>query len=57
MRFNSNNKQCLIEINVSIFNELFNAVFDKHMLKYVIEFFYRIVNTKIIKNNFFMFDF
>ena len=45
MRSNSRDEQSLIQIDVSIFNQIFNAIFDQHMTQDVIEIFHNFVRS------------
>ena len=45
MRSNSRDEQSLIQIDVSFFDEIFNAIFDQHMIQDVIEAFHNFVRS------------
>ena len=57
MRSNSRDEQNLIQIDVSFFDEIFNAILDQHMIQNVIEALHNFVRSWMIRNDIFMFDF
>ena len=57
MSSNTSREQNLIQIKISIFNELLNAIFDQHMIQNVIKSFHCFVNSRVIKNNLSIFCF